>query len=170
MAQHWVIRPVLQHLRCQARPSRVEHSAEENSTARSGSAQSSVGLSIRWREEQKTRPACILMLRQPASVDIHTQTGNRLSGTSYFHNHTQTDTAADSRVLTANGNGRKEAPGCPVEISHLIALHLQVESVDFRQEQGLLMKPCMVRIHNTTLIVGAWAPQSPVILFWRGLS
>lgn len=35
-----------------------------------------------------------------------------------------------------------------MEISHLIALHLQVASVGFRKEQGLLLKPSVVRIHK----------------------
>lgn len=35
-----------------------------------------------------------------------------------------------------------------MEISHLIALHLQVASLGFRQEQGLLLKPDVLRIHK----------------------
>lgn len=67
-----------------------------------------------------------------------------------------------------------------MEISHLIALHLQVASMGFRQEQGLLLKPNVVRIHKaggahtvltqSTSAAGAWASPPPVILRCRGLS
>lgn len=60
-----------------------------------------------------------------------------------------------------------------MEISHLIALHLQVASVGFRQEPSLLLKLCVVRIHKAgdahaavagaTATAEAWASQPPVI-------
>lgn len=189
MAQHWVIRPVQQHLRCQAGLAETSKSTEHNTAARTGSAQSTVALSIRQREEQKVQSACIPTFRQPASVDMHTQTGAQMYAfppLSLPPLHTLTHSCRRASRQSANGNGRKEASGRPVEISHLIALHLQVANVVFRQEQGLLSKPGVARIHKaacvhshththialtqSTSATGAWALLPPVIFCCRGLS
>lgn len=127
--------------------------------------------------------ACILIFRQTASVDIFTQTSTHMEAFSplsfmQLHTHSLRSSCRLTSLLTANRNGWKEASGHPVEISHLIALHLQVVNVGFRQEQGLLSKPCTVRIHKagvthtavtrTSLATETWASPPPVISCCRG--
>lgn len=84
---------------------------------------------------------------QTAGICWRTHTDARLP-TSFPFTATHRYSCRLTRLQTANGNGRKEASGRPVEISHLIALHLQVASAGFRQERGLLSKPGVVRMYK----------------------
>lgn len=90
----------------------------------------------------------------------------------FFFSQAHARTQIQLQPHKANINVWKEASGHPVEISHLIALHLQVASVGFRQERSLLLKLCVVRIHKAgdahaaftgATAAEAWASQPPVI-------
>lgn len=120
--------------------------------ARSGSAQSPQALPIRQQTvEQKI---CIFNVQTGSicwhihinrSADVHFRTSFFFF---FFFLQAHTLPRIQLQPHKANINVWKEASGHPVEISHLIALHLQVASVGFRQEQSLLLKHCVVRIHK----------------------
>lgn len=116
------------------------HPAEQSSVAWTGLAQPTIGSSIRQRKV--TANAALPVFSHPASVD--TQTGKQM----HTHAHPHTYSCRLANLLTANGNGQKEASGRPVEISHLIALHLQVASMVLRRSGGLLSRRVVARIHK----------------------
>ena len=90
----------------------------------------------------KANAACLCSDSQHLLTHVHT---NRHTD---VHTYTCRYSCTHTSLLTANGNRQKEASGYPVEISHLIALYLQVASMGFKKEQGLLLRHVVVRIHK----------------------